>query len=43
VGSLSRQVTINFEMVKVIQTGEIFAGFKEGQKIPLAETITIMS
>jgi GMP synthase-like glutamine amidotransferase len=37
VGSLPQQVTNRFEDVKVIQSGEIFAGFKEGQTIPLAE------
>jgi GMP synthase (glutamine-hydrolysing) len=37
VGSLPRQVANRFEDVKVIQSGEIFAGFKEGQTIPLAE------
>ena len=37
VGSLPQQVANRFEDVKVIQSGEIFAGFKEGQTIPLAE------
>lgn len=37
VGSLPQQVANRFEDVKVIQSGEIFAGFKEGQTIPLTE------
>jgi GMP synthase-like glutamine amidotransferase len=37
VGSLSQQVANRFEDVKVIQSGEIFAGFKEGQTMQLAE------
>jgi len=37
VGSLSQQVTDRFEQVRVIQSNEIFAGFTEGQTIPLAE------
>jgi GMP synthase (glutamine-hydrolysing) len=37
VGSLPHQVANQFEGIKVIQVGEIFAGFKEQQTIPLAE------
>lgn len=37
VGSLPQQVANRFEEVKVIQSDEIFVGFKEGQTIPLAE------
>ena len=37
VGSLHKQVSSQFEHVRVIQSGEIFAGFKEGQTVPLAE------
>jgi GMP synthase-like glutamine amidotransferase len=37
VGSLPQQVANQFEDIKVIQVGEIFAGFKEQQTIPLAE------
>jgi GMP synthase (glutamine-hydrolysing) len=37
VGSLPQQVANRFEDIKVIQSGEIFAGFKEVQTIPLAE------
>jgi GMP synthase-like glutamine amidotransferase len=37
VGSLPRQVTSRFEDVQVIQSDGIFAGFKEGQTVPLAE------
>jgi GMP synthase-like glutamine amidotransferase len=37
VGSLPQQIANRFEDVKVIQSGEIFADFKEGQTIPLAE------
>jgi GMP synthase-like glutamine amidotransferase len=37
VGSLPQQVANRFEDVKVIQSGEIFAGFKEVQTKPLAE------
>jgi GMP synthase-like glutamine amidotransferase len=37
VGSLPQQVANRFVDVKVIQSSEIFAGFKEGQTIPLAE------
>jgi GMP synthase-like glutamine amidotransferase len=37
VNSLPQQVPSRFEDVKVIRTAEIFAGFKEGQTVPLAE------
>ena len=37
VGSLPQQVSNRFENIKLIQTDEIFAGFKEGQTIPMAE------
>jgi GMP synthase (glutamine-hydrolysing) len=37
VGSLPKQVDNRFEHVRVIQSSEIFAGFKEGQTIPLSE------
>jgi GMP synthase (glutamine-hydrolysing) len=37
VGSLPKQVASKFEDFKVIGAGGIFAGFKEGQTIPLAE------
>ncbi len=37
VDSLPEQVLSRFEDVKVIQSDEIFAGFKEGQTISLAE------
>ncbi len=37
VGSLPKQVANRFEHVRVIQSNEIFAGFKEGQTIPLSE------
>jgi GMP synthase-like glutamine amidotransferase len=37
VGLLPQQVGNRFENIKVIQSSEIFAGFKEGQKIRLAE------
>ena len=37
VGSLPKQVANRFEQVRVIQSNEIFAGFKEGQTIPLSE------
>lgn len=37
VGSLPRQVDYRFENVRVIQSDSIFAGFKEGQTVPLAE------
>jgi GMP synthase (glutamine-hydrolysing) len=36
-GSLPKQVSSTFAKVKVTKTNEIFAGFKEGQAIPLAE------
>jgi len=37
VGSLPKQVAYQFEHVRVIQSNEIFAGFKQGQTIPLSE------
>jgi GMP synthase-like glutamine amidotransferase len=37
VGSLPEQVSSRFENIKFIQTDEIFAGFKEGQTVPVAE------
>lgn len=37
VGSLPKQVANRFEHVRVIQSNEIFAGFKKGQTIPLSE------
>ena len=37
VGSLPNQVANRFEHVRVIQSNEIFAAFKEGQTIPLSE------
>ena len=37
VGSLPKQVANRFEHVRVIQSNEIFAGFKEGQTMPLSE------
>jgi len=37
VGSLPKQVANQFEHVRVIQSNEIFAGFKQGQTIPLSE------
>jgi GMP synthase-like glutamine amidotransferase len=37
VNSLPQQVPSRFEDIKVIRTAEIFAGFKEGQTVPLAE------
>jgi GMP synthase (glutamine-hydrolysing) len=37
VGSLPRQVDSRFETVRVIESCGIFAGFKEGQTVPLAE------
>jgi GMP synthase (glutamine-hydrolysing) len=37
VGSLPQQVANRFEDVSVIQPNKIFAAFKEGQTIPLAE------
>jgi GMP synthase-like glutamine amidotransferase len=37
VETLPQQVDNRFEDVKVVQSNEIFSGFKEGQPIPLAE------
>jgi GMP synthase-like glutamine amidotransferase len=37
VGSLPKQVSSRFENVRIIQADEIFAGFKEGQTLPMAE------
>jgi GMP synthase-like glutamine amidotransferase len=37
VDSLPKQVANRFEHVRVIQSNEIFAGFKEGQTLPLSE------
>ena len=37
VGTLPQQVANRFEDVKLVQSNEIFAGFKEWQTIPLAE------
>jgi len=37
VGSLPKQVANQFEHVRVIQSNEIFAGFKQWQTIPLSE------
>jgi len=37
VGSLPKQVAYQFAHVRVIQSNEIFAGFKQGQTIPLSE------
>ena len=36
-GSVPQQVANRFEGVRVIQSDEIFAGFREGQILPLAE------
>jgi GMP synthase-like glutamine amidotransferase len=37
VGSLPKQVASRFEQVRVTISDELFAGFKEGQTVPLAE------